>query len=228
MFLLTFAFGFKHYNNMRNIKNYVSIGTFWSVILLCAFSTITQIGDTLSNNLLVEGEENLTSSTPLPKKKVFYISQDGRDQIKDFEKLSLTVYRIQGEKLRTVGYGHQIKSTDPLWLRQKYLGHMITEKQAEEIFNKDIDEFVEPALNRLYAELESNGVDTNQFSQGFTDSLGSLIFNCGESGVRNTEFFRMLKKGKIRLAVSLIPTTHVYMKGHVKRRRTEANMMIEG
>lgn len=211
----------------EKIKDYVTISTFWTIILLCSFTSLLEVANK-QRKTTVELENEEIKQVNAPAKKTFYISQDGRDQIKDFEKLSLTVYRIQGEKLRTVGYGHQIKSTDPLWLRQKYLGHTITEKQAVDIFNKDIDEFVEPALNRLYAELESNGVDTNQFSQGFTDSLGSLIFNCGESGVRNTEFFRMLKKGKIRLAVSLVPTTHVYMNGHKKRRRVEANMMIEG
>ena len=210
---------------MRKFNDLVSITFFWTVMVLISFSTLSQFRLTEPNG---DGLDTVTVNIPNANGVKVYVSVDGMEHIKNFESLSLKVYKIEGEKLRTVGYGHKIKSTDPLWLRRKYVGDKITEKQAEEIFIKDINDFVEPALKRLYTELEQNGVDTSKFSQGFTDSMASLIFNCGENGVRNTEFFRHLKKGHIKKAIAMVPNTHVYMKGHVKRRRAEANMMIEG
>jgi len=209
---------------MRKFNDFVSIIFFWTVVVLISFSTLSQFKVTESNG---DGLDSFAVNIRTTSSIKVYVSVDGMEHIKNFESLSLKVYKIEGEKLRTVGYGHQIKSTDPLWLRRKYVGDKITEKQAEEIFINDINEFVEPALKRLYRELEDNNIDTSKFSQGFTDSMASLIFNCGENGIRNSEFFRCLKKGHIKRAIAMVPNTHVYMKGHVKRRLAEANMMIE-
>ena len=203
-------------------KLHLQLACMWTVIIAILFTALqinhqetVIIGSVIDTITVVKKEEF----------KQVKMSERGKEFIKSHESLSSKAVILKGEKLRTIGYGHQIRKTDPLWLQQKYVGDEITKKQAEEIFDNDMANFLEPAINRLYKELWKNGVNTNKLPQGFTDAFGSLIYNCGESGIRNTEFFKQLKKGNLSKAISLIPTTHVYYPGHKTRRINELNMM---
>ncbi len=158
-------------------------------------------------------------------KKYIKVSQKGLNFIKESESLSLTSYRIKGETSNTIGYGHKINSEDPLWLRQKYVGYSITKNEAEKIFNKDIEEKIEPALNSMYKELDSLNVSVELLNQDFWDGMASLIYNCGYIGIKNSNFYHLLKRNRIHMAIQKISETHIYKSGHKLRRNKEQEMM---
>ena len=155
----------------------------------------------------------------------YSVSESGKNFIKEKESLRLTAYRINGEKLLTIGYGHQIQKNESY--------KEIDKKTAEEIFEKDINK-INASINRIL----SNVNPKFKFSQGFIDGLGSLIYNCGESGVKKTEFYKRLKNCRfdkststnintndLSFTLAAVKTTHVYLKGHKVRRIQEHNLM---
>lgn len=159
------------------------------------------------------------------KKFKYSISEKGKNFIKEKESLKLKAYRINGEKLLTIGYGHQIQKNESY--------KEIDKATAEAIFEKDIEKINE-SINRILSNVNSKF----EFTQGFIDGLGSLIYNCGESGVKKTEFYSRLKKCRydaststninksdLSFTLSAVKTTHVYMKGHKARRIEEHNLM---
>lgn len=97
---------------------------------------------------------------PTSHKKI-KVSNQGKKMIKKFETLQLTSYRIKGETSNTIGWGHKTNSNEPIWLRRKWVGEKITREQADEIFRNDIENFVEPALNRIADELLENDINPN-------------------------------------------------------------------
>jgi len=177
------------------------------------------------NKPLVE-QKSVSSNKHKRSVKKIKISKKGQRFIKKHENLSLVSYRIKGETSNTIGYGHKINSDDPLWLRRKWLGYTITRAEAEMIFQKDIDEMVIPAIESMFTELDKNGVDTDRFSQDFIDGLGSLIFNCGPTGVRTSQFYTYLKKGQMSKAIKEVKRTRIYLPGHETRRKEEMNLML--
>lgn len=159
------------------------------------------------------------------KNNKYSMSETGKNFIKEKEALRLSAYRIKGEKLLTIGYGHQIQKNESY--------KEIDEKTAEEIFENDINK-INASINRILKNINPKF----KFSQGFIDGLGSLIYNCGESGVKNTEFYKRLKNCRfdkstsskintsdLTFTLAAVKTTHVYLKGHKTRRIQEHNMM---
>ena len=91
------------------------------------------------------------------------------------------------------------------------------------MFEKDINEFINPALVRITDELAENKV---YISQNIVDGLASLIYNCGEQGVKTTHFYELLKQGKIKEAISCVNETRIYQEAHKTRRKSEQAMMM--
>ena len=221
---------------MKNRKILLKITCFWTVVVTLGMINLSLFSERATlRHEIAKLEAKIASSIETDvayepfddENTVEYISISpfGKKQIKEFEQLSLTAYNDGGNGRRSIGYGHQIKSDDPKWLRKLYHGGSLTKAQAEKLFENDIKTMVEPAVNRINMELSLLGVNTHKLSQGFYDALGSMIYNCGESGVKKTEFYRLLKRGKISKAIALVPTTHIYAEGHKARRRIEAEMM---
>lgn len=167
----------------------------------------------------------LFTFTTVSQAREFRISPRGKKLIKEFETLSLTSYRIKGESSNTIGWGHKINSNDPLWLRRKWVGHKITKREADKLFDSDIEKFINPALNRIKKDLKSKGVNINSLSQDFIDGLASLIYNCGEEGIKSTRFYKHLSHNRIKEAINSVDTTKVSHKGHRSRRATEQAFM---
>ena len=163
---------------------------------------------------------------PTSHKKI-KVSSQGKEMIKKFEALKLVSYRIDGENSNTIGYGHKINSNDPIWLRRKWVGEKITEEQANEIFRNDIENFVEPALNRIADELLENDINPNNVRQSVWDGLASLIFNCGEQGIKRTKFYKYFKAGQFDKAISMVDGTKVFLNGHKSRRKEEQRLMAK-
>ena len=235
----------------NKIRPYAYTAAFWSTVLMSTFaylsikadvikrskntaiSTKTRIVDVYnqdSDNSPIEENYSPTKRNkhiwhkPTSHKKI-KVSSQGIKMIKKFETLQLTSYRIKGENSNTIGWGHKINSDDPIWLRRKWVGEKITEEQADEIFRNDIENFVEPALNRMADELLENDINPNYVRQSVWDGLASLIFNCGEQGVKTTEFYQYFKVGKFDKAISLVDGTKVFLNGHKVRRKEEQKMM---
>lgn len=150
-----------------------------------------------------------------------HISEKGIRFIKETEKFSPQGYwDVNGV---TLGWGHKINSDDPEWLKSKKVGDWISKSAADKLFQKDVDEFINPALVRITDELSANNV---YISQNMVDGIASLIYNCGEHGFKSTRFYALLKEGKIKEAISCVPETKVSCEGHKERRKNEQALMM--
>jgi GH24 family phage-related lysozyme (muramidase) len=147
----------------------------------------------------------------------YHVSEFGKKFIKKEESCRLIAY--QDGNGYSIGYGHHGKDV--------YDGMEITMDEAEAFFQQDIEK-VEASLNRLLKNFDCN------FKQGFVDGMASLIYNCGESGIRRSEFYAKLRKCRIRSGIideSDIRWTigHVKKKDantHRSRRHREHELMI--
>jgi len=149
------------------------------------------------------------------------ISNSGKQFIKDQEKCVLTAY-WDGNGY-SIGWGHHGSDVKK--------NMKITKAQANKYFNKDIKS-IETAANRLIDNLPYKYI----FSQKFFDGLCSLVYNCGEGGVQRSEFYKRLKKcrvknGKINkndlnFSIAGVKTSRISCKGHVLRRYDEHKLML--
>lgn len=153
--------------------------------------------------------------------KQYTISKAGIEMIKDFEKCELTAYPDAGGW--SIGYGHHTKD-----IKQ---GMKITKKQADKYFEEDIKMFT-ASVNRLINALPYE----YEFSQGFIDGLFSLVYNCGEAGVRKSVFYQRLLKCRVidgvmnesdfNFTVAGVKQSRVYCQAHIDRRYREHKMML--
>lgn len=146
----------------------------------------------------------------------FNISNGGIKHIQQYEKLSLTPYfpttaekgyymktNKSGNNVgKTIGWGHVVKSNDPQWLKNT---KSISREQADELFKKDIQEFVQQ-YNSSISKLPRKLRNPNLYTQGFIDAGISVIYNAGIGNFQSSDFFRTWQQcrinndtGKIRL-----------------------------
>lgn len=156
----------------------------------------------------------------------YSISENGKQFIKDHEKLRLKAYNDPSPTKRSIGWGHQIKKGENY--------KEITEAKANEIFENDI-ELVNASINRLLKKTNPNF----KYTQNFIDGLGSLVFNCGEYGVSTTDFYQRLLKCRtddsddnireddLNFTLAAVKTSKVFCEGHKIRRMNEYNLMTE-
>ena len=153
--------------------------------------------------------------------KTYTISQEGIDLIKKFEICRLTAYADAGGW--SIGYGHHGNDV--------YEGMTITQQEADEYFRKDIQKF-SGCVKRLIEALPYE----YEFSQGFIDGLFSLVYNCGEGGVRNSTFYQRLLKCRVsngimniedfNYTIAGVKQSKISQPGHVKRRYEEHLLML--
>ena len=175
-----------------------------------------------------------TSSIKLPDetfenvtKCEYKTSSRAHEFIKSFEQCRLTAYHIEGEKYNTIGWGHYLQHPE-----EQDMKH-ISQKEADELFRQDVA-WVDKAVTAMLNDINPKF----RWPQGIVDGLGSLVYNCGEKGVRTTEFYRRLQncrfhngqinKSDIEYTLAIVKNTRCYMKGHYKRRAAEFRMMWKG
>jgi lysozyme len=128
------------------------------------------------------------------------ISKQGLDFIKSFESFVPYVYddkrapvkgvyrEWKGEKVKgtlTIGYGHTDAAAHPLKIAR---GLRITEAEAVEVLDVDLDECEEDVLDLVKVAL----------SQGQFDACVSLVFNMGAGNFKKSTLLKRLNKGDMK------------------------------
>lgn len=151
----------------------------------------------------------------------YTISSKGKRFIKNQETCVLTAYWDSNGY--SIGWGHHGSDVKK--------GMKISKAQADKFFNKDIKE-IESSANRLLKSLPYKYT----FSQNFFDGLCSFVYNCGESGVQKSEFYKRLKrcrmrngvinKNDLKYSIASVKTSRISAPGHKFRRYDEHKLML--
>jgi len=100
-------------------------------------------------------------SVPAAATTPYTMSETGLSHLKRYEAFVDSVYD-DGAGNMTIGYGHLVTE-------DKEFPDTITEAQGSELFREDVQEIVNPALDKVKVPLNQNQVD----------ALGSFIYNTG-------------------------------------------------
>jgi GH24 family phage-related lysozyme (muramidase) len=139
------------------------------------------------------------------------ISKNGLSLIKSFEGCKLTAYKVtDSEKYFTIGYGHYGSDVKE--------GMKITQEKADELFEKDVQRFVD-GVN----ELVKVPVNQNQF-----DALVSFAYNVGLGALKKSTLLDLLNgkeyKGASEQYERWNKSGGKVLKGLVKRREKEQKL----
>ena len=138
------------------------------------------------------------------------LSNKGKSLIKKYEGLRLTAYKCPAG-VWTIGHGHTAGVV---------MGQKITEKQADEFFDKDIKQF-EDAVNSLVKV---------PLKQGQFDALVSFVYNVGKTAFANSTLLKMLNSGNYSGAGEQLNrwvfAGNKKLQGLVKRREEEKELFF--
>lgn len=184
----------------------------------------------IHDTVYVEAKQNAAKKATKPKtaKKTasksnykYAVSSKGIDFIKKMEDCKLTAYWDSDNY--SIGYGHHGSDVKK--------GMTITQDQAEKYLKQDMV-WVNDAINRILNDFNY------KFSQDFVDGLGSLIYNCGEGGIRRSEFYTRLTKCRFEgntinmsdyeFTLAAVKHTRISCDAHKTRRKLEYNLMKNG
>ena len=154
----------------------------------------------------------------------YTISNKGKKQIMLRESCSLTVYKDNNGY--SIGYGHKLKKGENY--------KKISKTKAEQLFKEDI-KLVEASVNRILKDIKFKP------TQDFIDGLADLVYNCGEAGVKKSEFYKRLcrcrvKNGKVNqndlnytvaaVKTMRLPSSNTGLKDGVAKRRYEIHKQM--
>lgn len=218
-----FCINNKSSNNVNNIKTIIASNKNISSSKKENIGINKITSKKLDNNQI---DNNKIYNKHLEKPSIYQLSKQGKNFIKSHELCVLDAYNDPDPQRRSVGWGHQIQPGENL--------EHITQKKADELFEKDI-QWVNAAINRLIANNDKRFI----YTQGFIDGLGSLIYNCGETGVTLTEFYSRWKKCRydknepgyinkndLCYAIAAVKTSRISAPGHIERRYNEHKLML--
>jgi len=114
------------------------------------------------------------------QKRPSKVSKNGIDFIKGWEGLRLKAYRPVKGDVWTIGYGTT---------KGVKKGDIISPKTADELFEKDLEEFEQDVVSHVKIPLNQN-----QF-----DALVSLVYNIGITSFLKSKAFRSLNSGDLEL-----------------------------
>lgn len=148
-------------------------------------------------------------------------SEQGRDFIRAWETLRLSVYRDGVDKL-TIGWGHLIRPRDAL-----RLGDRISAERAESLFEADL----------VLPEDEINELGSVVSNQHEFDALVSFCFNAGLGAFQGSTLLKRLRQDLKAAAGDeflrwnkghLADGTVIVLAGLTKRREAERRMFLTG
>lgn len=228
------------YNNEKNLVTLIcntdstkikAIASSNDSTSLCLTEMVEEIKKLLNTENLNNNNKNILFVEP-----PYHISKHGINFIKKFESCSLKKYKYKRkngtyEKYYTIGWGHVLYPNDKYYNRKS-----ITQSEADKLFEEDT-KWLNQSCNNLISELSPHFKPT----QGFIDGLCSLIYNCGENGIRNSKFFIALKncrynkdektgiyyinKKDYAYCMTLVKHTKIFEPGHKPRRKAESKLM---
>lgn len=139
----------------------------------------------------------------------------------------------------TIGYGHKLtKAERKAWSKNKKMSR----EEAERIFREDLKE-TEKYLNKKLAQLPYDS--KVEYSQGFVDGMGSLLFNMGYGNMfgagrrEESEFWSRLNKCRIdknnncmnvsdiNFSIGAVRNQNITERGHIARRKAEYRIMMQ-
>ena len=147
------------------------------------------------------------------------VSAEMENFIKNHEGLSLEVY-MDGPRI-AVGYGHHIRYTEMEWVRDLEPGMEITEELAELLFRYDMVHLVEPGLIKVKRDI---GWD---YPQNVYDVMGSIIYNIGLQGLRESKFYQLFRERKYEDAFPELLLLKSRDPGIRVRRMEELKLILE-
>lgn len=150
-----------------------------------------------------------------------FTSEEGKEHIKDEEKLRLSAYSI-GDGMITIGWGHAEKKR-----KSKFkLGQTISREFADKLFEEDI-KVVENGIKRIFQHWKDKGID-RKITQSQFDALVSMGYNMGIGNLRKSDVIRFIKSGQYKKAGEVIKYTNIDDKfpGLEKRRFKESTMFL--
>lgn len=143
------------------------------------------------------------------------------EHIKKHESCKLTAYWDSNGY--SIGWGHHSKNVKK--------GQKITQAKADALLREDIKS-AEAAAKRLIKALPYK----YNFSQAFFDGLVDCIYNCGEGGVKNSDFYNRLKRCRVKngkmnesdytYTIAAVKHLRAPSKGHKTRRYEVHKMML--
>lgn len=154
----------------------------------------------------------------------YTVSDKGKKQIMLRESCKLTLYKDNTGY--SIGYGHRIKKGE------KY--KKISKAKAEQLFKEDIKN-VEASINRILKNIKFKP------TQNFIDGLADLVYNCGEGGVKKSEFYKRLSKCRVKngkvnkndlnytvaaIKTMRLPSSKTGLKEGVSKRRHETHKQM--
>lgn len=195
---------------------------------LLVFNTVTNVIQIINDSNASAKDKQIAIEMCEEKKEEKYkpgyeftLSDSGWNHIKNEEKLRLTAYKI-GDGMITIGYGH----AERIGKTKLRVGQKITQDKADEYLREDLKEAAD-GVRRMFKEWESEGVNVN-ITQSMFDSLVSMAFNAGVSGLRNSDVIKHLKRGDYKMAADSIRTFKVSTRfpGLATRREKESEMFL--
>lgn len=192
---------------------------------LLAFNTITNVVQIIQNSKADEEVKQVAvevvQENQFKNAKELVLSEEGWDHIRNEEKLKLKAYKI-GDGMITIGYGHAEKEKD-----SKYkVGQEISLSEAEDLLKKDL-KVAADGVRRMFKDWETEGAVV-PITQSMFDSLVSLAFNSGVSGLRNSKVAEKLKIADYKSVADSIREFRISSKfpGLAKRREKESEMFL--
>lgn len=195
---------YKQFESFKFKKNFLLKYSIMGLILTSSL-TLSDIKDKYPDNKKIKNAvEELKNEidSKWDKGYNFELSDTGLEMIKSEEKLRLTAYSI-GDKKITIGWGH----AEPEEKSKYKVGDKITKKVADELLKSDL-EFFENGVKRIFKQWEKENIN-RKITQEMYDTLVSLAYNMGVSGLRQTQLIQDIKKGNYRAAGEKIKKTAI-------------------
>ena len=113
------------------------------------------------------------------------VSEEIKDFIKGYEKCRLQAYLPTKDDRPTIGYGMTFLGERPV-----QMGDVITQEQANKLFDIEVDHFATQVDNLVQIEL----------TQSQFDALVSFAYNVGIANLKNSTLLKLLNAGNINEA----------------------------
>lgn len=192
----------------------------------------------------------LLNNTNIKKSDYYKISDSMIEALMAVEDYSAVIYDAKNPKRKnidmnnmkqdlTIGYGHKLtKEERKKWSKDKRM----SKEEAKQLFIKDLKE-TERYLNKKLAQLPYD--KKVEYSQGFIDGMGSLLFNMGYGNMfgagkrEESEFWSRLNKCRIdknnncmnvadiNFSIAAVRNQNITQRGHIARRKAEYSIMMQ-